>query len=313
MNRGKRGAEAWLRQLGRDVHRDRMLYLMILAPLAFLLVFSYAPMYGVQIAFRDYNIIKGIWDSPWVGLKHIRKFFSSYMFWRLMKNTLALSAYSLAVFPLSLVLALLLNYMPNRRYKKTVQMVSYSPHFLSTVVMCGMVLQFLDQRTGMLNAFLGLFGVPAQSFMANPSAFPHVYIWSGVWQGVGYGSVIYIATLAGVSPELHEAAIIDGANIWQRIWHVDIPGVLPTFCILLIMRCGSIMNVDFEKILLLQNDLNGKVSEVISTYVYKQSFQNTFPQYSYSAAIGLFTSLVNMALLVTVNWASKRLSGSSLW
>ncbi len=313
MNRGKRGAEAWLRQLGRDVRRDRMLYLMILAPLAFLLVFSYAPMYGVQIAFRDYNIINGIWDSPWVGLKHIRKFFSSYMFWRLMKNTLALSAYSLAVFPLSLVLALLLNYMPNRRYKKTVQMVSYIPHFLSTVVMCGMVLQFLDQRTGMLNAFLGLFGVPAQSFMANPSAFPHVYIWSGVWQGVGYGSVIYIATLAGVSPELHEAAIIDGANIWQRIWHVDIPGVLPTFCILLIMRCGSIMNVDFEKILLLQNDLNGKVSEVISTYVYKQSFQNTFPQYSYSAAIGLFTSLVNMALLVTVNWASKRLSGSSLW
>ena len=313
MNRGKRGAEAWLRQLGRDVRRDRMLYLMILAPLAFLLVFSYAPMYGVQIAFRDYNIIKGIWDSPWVGLKHIRKFFSSYMFWRLMKNTLALSAYSLAVFPLSLVLALLLNYMPNRRYKKTVQMVSYIPHFLSTVVMCGMVLQFLDQRTGMLNAFLGLFGVPAQSFMANLSAFPHVYIWSGVWQGVGYGSVIYIATLAGVSPELHEAAIIDGANIWQRIWHVDIPGVLPTFCILLIMRCGSIMNVDFEKILLLQNDLNGKVSEVISTYVYKQSFQNTFPQYSYSAAIGLFTSLVNMALLVTVNWASKRLSGSSLW
>lgn len=313
MNRGKRGAEAWLRQLGRDVRRDRMLYLMILAPLAFLLVFSYAPMYGVQIAFRDYNIIKGIWDSPWVGLKHIRKFFSSYMFWRLMKNTLALSAYSLAVFPLSLVLALLLNYMPNRRYKKTVQMVSYIPHFLSTVVMCGMVLQFLDQRTGMLNAFLGLFGVPAQSFMANPSAFPHVYIWSGVWQGVGYGSVIYIATLAGVSPELHEAAIIDGANIWQRIWHVDIPGVLPTFCILLIMRCGSIMNVDFEKILLLQNDLNGKVSEVISTYVYKQSFQNTFPQYSYSAAIGLFTSLVNMALLVTVNRASKRLSGSSLW
>ena len=313
MNRGKRGAEAWLRQLGRDVRRDRMLYLMILAPLAFLLVFSYAPMYGVQIAFRDYNIIKGIWDSPWVGLKHIRKFFSSYMFWRLMKNTLALRAYSLAVFPLSLVLALLLNYMPNRRYKKTVQMVSYIPHFLSTVVMCGMVLQFLDQRTGMLNAFLGLFGVPAQSFMANPSAFPHVYIWSGVWQGVGYGSVIYIATLAGVSPELHEAAIIDGANIWQRIWHVDIPGVLPTFCILLIMRCGSIMNVDFEKILLLQNDLNGKVSEVISTYVYKQSFQNTFPQYSYSAAIGLFTSLVNMALLVTVNWASKRLSGSSLW
>lgn len=313
MNRGKRGAEAWLRQLGRDMRRDRMLYLMILAPLAFLLVFSYAPMYGVQIAFRDYNIIKGIWDSPWVGLKHIRKFFSSYMFWRLMKNTLALSAYSLAVFPLSLVLALLLNYMPNRRYKKTVQMVSYIPHFLSTVVMCGMVLQFLDQRTGMLNAFLGLFGVPAQSFMANPSAFPHVYIWSGVWQGVGYGSVIYIATLAGVSPELHEAAIIDGANIWQRIWHVDIPGVLPTFCILLIMRCGSIMNVDFEKILLLQNDLNGKVSEVISTYVYKQSFQNTFPQYSYSAAIGLFTSLVNMALLVTVNRASKRLSGSSLW
>ena len=313
MNRGKRGAEAWLRQLGRDVRRDRMLYLMILAPLAFLLVFSYAPMYGVQIAFRDYNIINGIWDSPWVGLKHIRKFFSSYMFWRLMKNTLALSAYSLAVFPLSLVLALLLNYMPNRRYKKTVQMVSYIPHFLSTVVMCGMVLQFLDQRTGMLNAFLGLFGVPAQSFMANPSAFPHVYIWSGVWQGVGYGSVIYIATLAGVSPELHEAAIIDGANIWQRIWHVDIPGVLPTFCILLIMRCGSLLNIGFEKVLLLQNNLNSGVSEVIATYVYKVGIASGRPRYSYSAAIGLFQSLFNMVMLVLVNKVTGKLSGSSLF
>ena len=313
MERRKTSAREWSQTLRRDMYRDRVLYLMILAPLTVLILFSYVPMYGVQIAFRDYNIVKGIWNSPWVGMKNIKKFFSSYMFWRLIKNTLVLSAYSLATFPLSLVLALLLNYMPSHRYKKTIQMVSYAPHFLSTVVMCGMVLQFLDQRTGMLNAFLKLFGLPSVSFMAIPEAFPHVYIWSGVWQGVGYGSVIYIATLAGVSPELHEAAIIDGANIWQRIWHVDIPGVLPTFCILLIMRCGSMMNVDFEKILLLQNDLNGKVSEVISTYVYKQSFQNSFPQYSYSSAIGLFTSLVNLVLLVTVNRVSKWLSGSSLW
>ncbi|MDD6883321.1 MAG: ABC transporter permease subunit [Eubacteriales bacterium] len=313
MERRKTSAREWSQTLRRDMYRDRVLYLMILAPLTVLILFSYVPMYGVQIAFRDYNIVRGIWNSPWVGMKNIKKFFSSYMFWRLIKNTLVLSAYSLATFPLSLVLALLLNYMPSQRYKKAIQMVSYAPHFLSTVVMCGMVLQFLDQRTGMLNAFLKLFGMPSVSFMAIPEAFPHVYIWSGVWQGVGYGSVIYIATLAGVSPELHEAAIIDGANIWQRIWHVDIPGVLPTFCILLIMRCGSMMNVDFEKILLLQNDLNGKVSEVISTYVYKQSFQNSFPQYSYSSAIGLFTSLVNLVLLVTVNRVSKWLSGSSLW
>lgn len=313
MERRKTSAREWSQTLRRDMYRDRVLYLMILAPLTVLILFSYVPMYGVQIAFRDYNIVKGIWNSPWVGMKNIKKFFSSYMFWRLIKNTLVLSAYSLATFPLSLVLALLLNYMPSQRYKKAIQMVSYAPHFLSTVVMCGMILQFLDQRTGMLNAFLKLFGLPSVSFMAIPEAFPHVYIWSGVWQGVGYGSVIYIATLAGVSPELHEAAIIDGANIWQRIWHVDIPGVLPTFCILLIMRCGSMMNVDFEKILLLQNDLNGKVSEVISTYVYKQSFQNSFPQYSYSSAIGLFTSLVNLVLLVTVNRVSKWLSGSSLW
>lgn len=313
MERRKTSAREWSQTLRRDMYRDRVLYLMILAPLTVLILFSYVPMYGVQIAFRDYNIVRGIWNSPWVGMKNIKKFFSSYMFWRLIKNTLVLSAYSLATFPLSLVLALLLNYMPSQRYKKAIQMVSYAPHFLSTVVMCGMILQFLDQRTGMLNAFLKLFGLPSVSFMAIPEAFPHVYIWSGVWQGVGYGSVIYIATLAGVSPELHEAAIIDGANIWQRIWHVDIPGVLPTFCILLIMRCGSMMNVDFEKILLLQNDLNGKVSEVISTYVYKQSFQNSFPQYSYSSAIGLFTSLVNLVLLVTVNRVSKWLSGSSLW
>ena len=299
--------------IAKELRRNWVLYLLVLLPLTILIVFRYVPMYGVQIAFRNYQPVRGILNSPWVGLKYILKFFNSYQFGSIMGNTLAISFYSLATFPLSLVLALMLNYLPMQGYRKTIQMVSYAPYFLSTVVMVSLTLQFMDADTGLFNAFLGLFGVEAVNYMAKPEYFYSIYIWTGVWQTVGYSSIIYIASLAGISPELHEAAIMDGASIMQRIWHIDIPGVLPTFCILLVMRCGSIMSVDFERIYLMQNNLNSGVSEVISTYVYKQGLQSSIPQYSYASAIGLFTSVVNMVLLVVVNWTTKKLSGNSLW
>ncbi len=298
-----------------DVMRNWQLYLLILIPLAILILFKYAPMYGVQIAFRDFKITRSITSGTWVGLEYFTKFFDSPMAWTYIGNTLAISLYELCTFPLSLVLALLLNYLPSKRYRKAIQMISYAPHFISTVVMCGIILQFLQARGGLINVLLNLVGIESRNWITYPSAFRHIYVWSGVWQGLGYSSIIYIAALSAVPPDLHEAAIVDGANIVKRIWHVDIPCVLPTFCILLIMRCGSILNVGFQKVLLLQNNLNLSVSEIISTYTYNIGLNSSgaVPQYSYGAAIGLFTSVVNLVLLVIVNAITKRLSGNGLW
>ena len=302
-------------RIARELRKNYVLYLLILVPLVLLILFKYVPMYGVQIAFRDYKVAKGITGSKWVGLKYIKKFFDSPMAGTYIWNTLAISLYELCTFPLGLILALLLNYVPSARFRKTVQMVSYAPHFISTVVMCGMITQFLDARSGLINVLLKCVGVQPKNWMTYPEYFRHIYVWSGVWQGLGYSSIIYIAALSGVSPELHEAAIVDGANIFQRMWSVDIPSVLPTFCILLIMRCGSIMSVGFEKVLLLQNNLNKSASEIISTFTYNIGLNSSgaMPQYSYGAAIGLFTSLVNMVLLLLVNTVTKKLSGSGLW
>ena len=307
--------KTFLQRAAAEVRRNYVLYLLSMVPLTVLIVFHYVPMYGLQMAFRDFRITRGLSQAKWVGLKFFRKFFDAPLSRTYIWNTLAINLYQLAVFPLSLVLALLLNYVPSRRFARTVQMVSYAPHFISTVVMCGMITQFLDARTGLINRLLSLVGVEPKNWMTYAGAFRHVYVWSGVWQGVGYGSVIYIAALSGISPELHEAAIMDGANIPQRMWHVDIPGILPTFCILLIMRCGSVMSVGFEKVLLLQNNLNKSVSETISTFTYNIGLNSSggIPQYSYGAAIGMFTSLVNMSLLLIVNGITRRLSGNGLW
>lgn len=296
-----------------EVAHNGAYYVMLLLPVAILLAFRYIPMYGVQIAFRNFRITRPIENCDWVGLKYVQKFFDSPQFWQILRNTLSINVYSLATFPLSLIFALLLNYMPFKRYRKTVQLVSYAPHFISTVVMATLIIQFMNARNGIFNVALGYLGVDPVNYMAKPDYFYSIYVWSGVWQELGYGAIIYIAALSSVSPELHEAAIVDGASIVKRIWHVDIPGVLPTFCILLIMRCGSLLNIGFEKILLLQNNLNTSVAEVISTYVYKIGISATRPQYSYSAAIGLFQSLFNMLLLFTVNKITGKLSGSSLF
>lgn len=288
-------------------------YLLLLVPLAVLIVFKYIPMYGAQIAFRNYKPTLGVLGSEWVGLKYFIKYFESSYFGTTVKNTLLLNGYSLLTFPLSLAFALMLNYAPHRRLCKSVQMVSYAPHFISTVVICSLVTQFLSARIGMINKILELFGIPGANWMGNPKAFYHIYVWSGVWQELGFQSIIFISALTSISEDLHEAATIDGANLFQRIIHVDIPGVLATFCILLILRVGSMMNIGYEKVLLLQNDLNRSASEIISTYTYKIALKAALPQYSYASAIGLFTSVVNMILLFTVNRVTKTFGGSSLW
>lgn len=296
----------------KQMKANYFLYLFLLPATLHILVFSYWPMYGIQIAFKDFFAFKGIEGSPWVGLKHFVKFFESPRFLTLLGNTLSISLYSLiAGFPIPIMLALLLNYTPKQGLKRFTQTVSYAPHFISIVVMAGMINVFLSPRSGFVNTILGFFGVEPIFFMGNPGAFKHIYVWSGVWQGMGWSSIIYLAALSGVSPELHEAAIIDGANKLQRIWHIDIPTIMPTMVILLVMNFGSVMNVGYEKAFLLQNNLNINASEIISTYTYKIGLQQA--QYSYSTAIGLFNNVINLILLISVNKAAKMLSGSSLW
>ena len=296
-----------------EVKRNWGLYLLVSVPLAYLIIFKYVPMYGVQIAFRDYKPGLGISGSEFVGFKHFVKFLTNYKFKEIMWNTIVISLYSLATFPLPVMFALLLNYVKNHRFKKTVQLVTYAPHFISTVVIVGMIIQFLDARNGVINQIVELLGGERQNFMAKEAYFRHIYVWTDVWQGLGYSAIMYIAALANVSPELHEAAIIDGANIPQRIWHVDLPGILPTLSIMLIMRCGSILSMGHEKIYLMQNSLNLGHSEVISTYVYKQGIASDIPQYSYSAAVGLFVSVINVILLLVTNQISKKASGNSMF
>lgn len=288
------------------------LYLFLLPAVVVIFIFSYLPIYGIVLAFKDYSVSKGILGSTWVGWKHFSRFFSSAYFPVLMKNTLLLSLYSLAVgFPFPIILALLLNTIKVKWFKKTVQMVTYAPNFISTVVMCGMIILFLSPRAGMINKLLGLFGKNPVNFMAYASFFPHIYVWSGVWQTAGWNSVIYFAALSGISPELHEAAMIDGASRLQRILHIDLPGIIPTAVILLILNMGSIMSVGYEKVYLLQNNTNIASSEIIATYVYKMGILNN--DISFSTAVGLFNSVINLVLLIVVNSISRKLSENSLW
>lgn len=291
------------------------LYLFLLIPLVYIIIFSYVPMTGLQLAFKRFQANKGIWGSPWVGYYQFKKFFSSYMFSRVLKNTISVSVYSLiAGFPMPIILALILNSLLNLRYKKFAQTVTYLPYFISTVVLVGILTQTLNPRVGLLANLFKLFGNNSMpNLMANPSAFRHLYVWSGVWQSIGYNSIIYMAALAGTDAELHEAAEIDGASRFQRVIHIDLPSILPTASILLILNAGSIMNVGFEKVYLMQNTLNTVSSEVISTYIYKVGIATSMPDYSYGTAIGLFNSVINMVLIVTVNFINKRLGGNSLF
>ena len=299
-------------RLKRSFKRHWILYLMLSVPVVYILTFAYAPMVGLLMAFEDYRPTRGILGSEWVGLEHFERFFSGAYVGRLLKNTFEISLYSLAAgFPIPIILALALNEVRSSKLKKTVQMVSYAPYFISTVVMVGILSQFFSTQFGPVNIVRRMLGLDAINFMGEQSMFRSLYVWSGVWQGSGYGAVIYIAAIAGIDPQLHEAALIDGANRFQRLWHVDVPGILPTVVIMLIMNCGSIMSVGYEKIYLMQNSLNSSVSEVISTYVYKIGLKDA--QYSFSAAVGMFNSVINFILLVLVNGISRRVSETSLW
>lgn len=294
------------------IKRNWLLYLVLLPAVLYIATFCYAPMYGLQIAFRNFRIADGIVGSEWAGLKWFDRFFNTPRFWVILKNTLTISLYSLAVsFPLPIALALVLNNVRNAKYKKFAQTITYMPHFISTVVLVGMMSVFFSPRSGVVNTVLGLFGIEPIYFMGNASYFSHMYVWSGVWQTMGWNSIIYMAALAGVDPSLHEAAMIDGANKLKRVIHIDLPTIIPTMSILLIMNFGKVMSVGYEKVYLMQNDLNQATSEIISTYVYKMGVLNQ--QFSYSTAIGLFNNVVNFLLVVIMNRVVKKLSGSGLW
>lgn len=292
--------------------RNWELYLFVLPCLLWFIVFKYVPMYGIQLAFKQYIPTEGIWGSPWIGFQHFTRFFESYQFWTLIKNTLSLSLWAfIFTFPVPIIVALLLNQLTSERYKKFVQTVIYAPHFISTVVLVGILFVFLSPTSGIVNHLIVLFGGEPILFMARPEWFKPLYVISGLWQETGWATIIYLAALAGVSPALHEAAIMDGANKWQRIWHVDIPGIRPTIVILLILAIGNIMNIGFEKAYLMQTDLNKSASAIIPTYVYEIGLQRA--QYSFAAAIGLFNSVINLIMLLLVNRIVRKLGGNSLW
>ncbi|MDL2233692.1 ABC transporter permease subunit [Ruminococcaceae bacterium OttesenSCG-928-L11] len=303
-----------LGSLRRRLNMDWQLYLIILLPLIWLIVFQYIPMYGAQIAFRKFQATKGIVGSDWVGLANFAKFFQSYNFKKVIVNTLAVSFYDLIVgFPFPIILALLLNNCLRPRFKKITQIVTYMPYFISTVVMVGMIIQFTSPKVGIINFARQAMGLSAIDFMAIPGYFRHIYVWTNIWQGSGWNAIIYLSALAAIDPGLHEAAMIDGASRWKRMIHVDIPGIFPTITVLLILRAGQIMNVGFEKMFLMQNPLNLDASEIISTYVYKQGLAAAAPDFSYASSIGLFNSVINLILICTVNYVSNKLSETSLW
>lgn len=278
------------------------------------IIYHYVPIYGVQIAFRNFKAKQGVWGSEWVGFENFRRFFLSVNAWTTIRNTLFLSLYSLAAgFPVAVILALLLNSFRHKGYRKVIQAVTYAPHFISTIVMCGMLILFLSPRLGVVNTVIKYFGGEAINFMGKSEFWRHLYVWSGVWQGMGWSSVIYFAALSGVSPEYHEAAIVDGATKFQRMIHIDLPFLVPTMTMLLILDCGSILSVGFEKAYALQNDLNLGVSEIISTYVYKVGLLNR--DQSFSTAIDLMNAAVNSILLITVNSITRKMGdgSNSLW
>ena len=286
------------------------LYLLVLPAFVYLFLFNYMPMYGVQIAFRNFRPVHGIVGSQWVGLKHFLKFFNYPGFWMLINNTLSISLWSIATFPLAVILALMINEVQNSRFKRTVQMVTYMPHFISTVVVCALIRLMFARATGVVNTVITSLGGDRIDFIQTPSYFIPLFVGSGVWQNIGWNAIIFLSALSAVSPEHVEAARIDGANRMQIIWHVYIPTILPTVIIMLIMRCGSVLSVGYEKIFLMQNPLNLDISQVISTYVYDLGIVKG--QYSYSSAIGLFNNVINVIMLLIVNTIAKKVSSISI-
>lgn len=301
----------WKQRIKKEMAENKCVYLMLIPVLAFLIIFSYVPMYGILIAFNDFEPTKGILGSDWVGLQHFKDFFESAFFGRLMRNTVLLSVYDLIfAFPASIIFALLLNEIHSRRYKRVVQTISYMPNFISMVVIASLVITFTAD-TGPISFLIQTFGGKPINLLAEPGYFPAIYVISGIWQGVGFGSIIYLAAISNVDQQLYEAAVMDGANRFKQAIHVTLPSIAPTVIILLILRLGGLLNVGYEKILLLSNGNNMEVADVISTYVYRTGI--ALGNYSYSTAIGLFNTVINFVLLLIVNWISRKMTEISLW
>ena len=295
----------------RRISRSIPYYVLILLPLIYLLVFKYYPMLGIQIAFKKYKVKAGIWGSEWIGMKYFEDFFSSPLAGRIILNTFILSLYYLiASFPFPILLAICLNECRSSRFRKLTQMITYMPYFISTVVLVSMILQFTDISSGLVNQIIKVFGGQPVNFMGTVSYFRSIYVWTGVWQTMGYSAIVYLAALTGVPTELYEAAKVDGASKLRRIISIDIPCIAPTIITLFILNTGSILSIGFEKIYLMQSNVNLSLSEVISTHVYKMGVLNF--NYSYSTAVGLFNSVVNMIMLVTVNAISNKISDVSV-
>lgn len=304
------------KQIRLSIRRNWQLYLFLLIPVVYIIIFDYVPMGGLVMAFNDYSMRKGLFGSDWVGLDNFIRFFQTYQSKRVITNTLILSAYTIiASFPIPICFALLINSLRGERFRKIAQTIVTLPHFISTVVMVGIVFQIFNPRTG-LYGIIGeyLTGSYPQDIMGSPSAFRHLYVWSGVWQGFGWGSIVYTAALSSVDPMYHEAAQIDGATRFQRIIHIDLPTILPTIITMLILRMGSVMGIGFEKVYLMQNDLNKPASDVIATYVYSVGLAGDgATDFSYATAIGLFNSVVNLIMITTVNKIARKVGETSLW
>ena len=310
MIRKPSGRGSMISSFVRSLRKYWQLYLFILPTLIFFLIWHYYPMYGVQIAFRDFMPTRGIWGSKWVGLKNFFTFYSSFYFWRLVWNTLSISLYQLLVFPLPIILALSINEVGNSRFKKTIQTITYAPHFISTVVMCSIIIIFCGSR-GIVNNIVKALTGDSLNMLGNPSYFKPLLVLSGSWQGMGWGAIIYLGNLASVDMELHEAAQIDGATRLHRMWYINIPCLIPTIVVLLVLQIGNLMSVGFEKVYLLQNGLNLEASEIISTYVYKVGL--TQAKYSLSAAAGFMNSVINLILLFISNSIANKTMSTGLW
>src|SRR5215207_9942136 len=302
------------RHLLMRMRRRWQLYALLLLPLAHILIFSYVPMLGAQIAFRDYRVADGIWNSQWVGLENFERFFNSFQFERLIVNTLTLGLYLLVVgFPIPIILALSLNQVRTLWFKKTLQLVTYAPHFISTVVMVGLILQMLNPRFGLLAQLTNALGLSPVSVMSKPDLYQSIYVWTDIWQHMGFSAIIYLAALTTIDPALHEAAVVDGASKLRRIWHIDLPGIMPIATMLFILNIGNFINIGFEKVLLLQNPINTSVSEILDTYVYKVGLASPTLDFSYATAIGLFKGVLALLMVVFANYSVKKLGQESLW
>ncbi len=299
-------------KLLRRIWAAKYLYLMFLPVFLYYVIFRYGPMLGLSIAFKNYNAFLGFDKSPWVGFKYFGQFFNSIYLWRLVRNTLLINLYDLIFnFPAAIALALLLNEVQNRRFKKITQTITYLPYFISSVVIASMVVQFLSPSSGIINNLIAAMGGERQYFMVQPEAFRTIYTLMNLWKNIGWNSIIFLAAISGINGELYEACMVDGGGYIRRMWHITLPGIAGTIVVLLIMRLGHVMDAGYETILLLQNNANLETSDVIGTYVYRRGLKGG--EYSYGTAVGMFQSVIGFAMVIFANWLSRRYSETSLW